>query len=121
MIGQFWLYFLGTGVVMRILTPPFHFRKKTITHYLREKTKKEIHHLHFGLLFAIMALMLIFAKGLTQPLLFFAAMAMSFIADEVFLIKDFTEYFSKKGLMLSVVGHVLIGLAMTAILIIMFS
>ena len=120
MIGQFWLYFLGTGIVMRILTPPFHFRNKTITHYIRKKTNKDIHHLHFGLLFAIAAILLMFFNGLNKPLLFFGAMGLSLIADEIFFVKNFSNYFSKKGFLLSIVGHLIIGIIITIILLLVY-
>lgn len=117
MIGQFWLYFLGTGLIMRAITPPLHFRNKTPTHYLRRKTKKNIHHLHIGFLFAIAAFFLVMINGINKPLLFFGAMALSLIADEIFIVSDFSEYFGKKGFFLSVLGHMIIGIIMTLILI----
>jgi len=120
MIEQFWVYFLGTGIVTRILTPPLHFRNKTPTNLIRRKTKKEIHHFHFGLLFAIAAVLLIALNGLNKPILFFGAIGLSFIADELFIIKDFSEYFTKKGLFLSVLGHLVIGIIITLILVLAF-
>ena len=103
---------------MRVLTPPFHFKNKTITHYIRKKTKKNIHHLHFGLLFAITALLLILLRGINNPLLFFAAMGLSLIADEIFIFRDVQEkYFTKKGFFLSILGHFIIGVIMTLILV----
>jgi len=120
MIEQFWFYFLGTGIVTRILTPPLHFRNKTPTNFVRRKTQKEIHHFHFGLLFAIAAILLIALHGLNKPILFFGAIGLSFIADELFIIKDFSEYFTKKGLLLSVIGHLVIGVIITLLLVLAF-
>jgi hypothetical protein len=122
MIEQFWMYFLGTGVVMRLLVPPLHFKNKTPTNFIRRKIQKnsshmEIHHFHFGLLFAVAALLLIAIHGLNKPILLFGAMGLSFIADELFIVKDFSEYFTKKGLYLSVLGHVLIGVIITLLLV----
>lgn len=117
MIEQFWFYFLGTGIITRILTPPFHFRNKTPTHFLRTKTQKNIHHIHIGLVFAIASLFIIILHGLNKPLLFFGAVGLSFIADEIFLMKNFSDYFSKKGFLLSIVGHLIIGVAITLLLI----
>ncbi len=122
MITQFWLYFLGAGLVMRVLTPPFHFKNKTVTHYIRKKTNKTtIHHLHFGLLFAIAALLLIIFRGINNPLLFVGAFGLSLIADEVFIIKklqfDYSEYFTKKSLLYSILGHLIIGIIITLVLV----
>ncbi len=118
MITQFWLYFLGAGLVMRVLTPPYHFKNKTITHYIRKKTKKNIHHLHFGLLFAIAALFLIIFRGINNPLLLMSAFGLSLIADEIFIFKNIQEkYFTKKGLFLSVLGHLVIGIIITLVLV----
>jgi len=117
MIEQFWLYFLGTGVVIRTLTPPLHFRNKTPTNFIRRKTQKEIHHFHFGLIFAIAALLLIAINGLNKPILFFGAIGLSFIADELFIVKDFSKYFTRKGLMLSILGHLIIGVIITLLLV----
>ena len=120
MIEQFWFYFLGTGIVTRILTPPLHFRNKTPTNFVRRKTKKEIHHFHFGLLFAIVALFIIALHGLNKPILFFAAMGFSLVADELFIVKDFSNYFTRKGLLLSIVGHLVVGVIITLLLIWVF-
>ncbi len=121
MITQFWLYFLGVGIVTRVLTPPFHFKNKTLTHYIRKKTKKNIHHLHFGLLFAITAFLLILLRGINNPLLFFAAIGLSLIADEIFVFRDIQKnlesYFTKKSFFLSILGHFIIGIIMTLILV----
>ncbi|MBR9703984.1 hypothetical protein GOV12_01125 [Candidatus Pacearchaeota archaeon] len=116
MIGLFWIYFIGTAIVMRTITPPFHFKNKTITQQLRKRTGKNIHHLHIGFIFAIIAGFLIIIKGLNRPLLFFAAMALSFIADEIFIMSDFSDYFKKEGLLMSILGHVTIGFIATALL-----
>jgi hypothetical protein len=121
MIEQFWFYFLGTGIVTRILTPPLHFRNKTPTHFVRKKTQKEFHHFHLGLIFAIVAIVFVFLKGgINNPLLFFAAMGMSFVADELFIVKNFSEYFTKKGLFLSVMGHLVVGIMITILLVLAF-
>lgn len=116
MIGLFWFFFLGTGVVIRAITPPFHFKNKSITHHIRRKTGKNIHHLHIGFIFAIIAGLLILIEGLNKPLLFFLAMALSFIADEIFISSDFSDYFKKKGLFMSILGHFIIGVIATAVL-----
>lgn len=117
MIEQFWFYFLGTGIVTRILVPPLHFRNKTPTNFVRRKTKKEIHHFHFGLLFAIAAMLLIVINGLNKPILFLGAIGLSFIADELFIMKDFSKYFTRKGIFLSVLGHLVIGVIITLLLV----
>ena len=102
---------------MRTLVPPLHFRNKTPTNFIRRKTQKEIHHFHFGLIFAIAALLLIAINGLNKPILFFGAIGLSFIADELFIMKDFSKYFTRKGLMLSILGHLVIGVIITMILV----
>jgi len=120
MIQQFWLYFLGTGIVMRILTPPLHFRNKTPTNFVRRKTQKEIHHFHFGLIFAIAAMLLVAINGLNKPILFFGAIGLSFIADELFIVKDFSKYFTRNGIFLSILGHLLIGAIITLLLVLVY-
>jgi len=121
MLTQFWLYFLGAGIVMRLLTPPFHFKNKTVTHSIRRKTKKEIHHFHFGILFAVAALLLIVFRGINNPFLFLGALGLSLVADEVFIIKkiqmDYSEYFTKKSLLYSILGHLIIGVIITLALV----
>ena len=118
MISQFWLYFLGTGIIMRMIVPPLHSRNKTPTCYVRNKTNRDIHHFHFGVLFAITALLLVLLNGLNKPLLFFGAMGLSLMADELFIIRDISsKYFTKKGVFLSVLGHILIGIVITLVLI----
>jgi hypothetical protein len=124
MISQFWLYFLGAGIVMRVLTPPLHFKNKTITYFIRKKTKRNIHHIHIGLLFAITAFLLILLKGINNPLLFFAALGLSFIADEIFITGNLgnsqDKYFTKKGFFLSILSHLVIGIIMTLILVLVY-
>jgi hypothetical protein len=116
MIGLFWFFFLATGVVTRALTPSLHFKNRTLTHQIRRKTGKNIHHLHIGFIFAIIVGFLILFRGLNSPLLFFAAVALSFIADEVFIMSDFSDYFKKKGLFMSILGHLIIGIIATSVL-----
>ena len=101
MIPQFWLYFLGTGIVTRLITPPLHFRNKTLTCKIRQKTNKNIHHFHFGLLIIAIALIILFLKHwtITNPILFFGAMGLSFIADEWFILEDNGFYFKKEVLL----------------------
>lgn len=103
------MYFLGTGIVMRMLTPSAHFKNKSLTLFLRSKTQKNIHHFHLGLLLALVALFILFFNGMNKPILFFSAIGLSLIADEMFILHDFSTYFKKKGLVLSILGHVLIG------------
>jgi hypothetical protein len=110
----FWTYFIGTMVVMRTLARPFHIRGKTITHHIRRKTNKEIHHFHFGFFFLAFALILIFVKGqITNSVIASAAIGFSLMADELFLLRkisrDHKHYFEKKGLVLSIIAHLIIG------------
>ncbi|MEM0465154.1 MAG: hypothetical protein QXW97_00435 [Candidatus Pacearchaeota archaeon] len=120
MIGLFWFFFLGTGIVVRALTPPLHFRNKTITHKIRSKTGKNIHHLHIGVIFTFLATIVIILHGINKPLLFVAALGLSLIADQIFIISDFSDYFNKKGLFMSILGHLIVGLIATLFLLLVF-
>lgn len=123
MIELFWFFFLGAGLTVRAITPSFHWKNKTPTHFLRKKTNKNIHHIHIGIVLAIVAFFIYLVYGFNKPLLFFAAIGLSMIADQLLIVKDISQYnyftikyFSKRGLLLSILGHVIVGIIMTLIL-----
>ena len=121
MIPQFIIYFLCTGIIVRILTPPLHFRNRTVTGYLRHKTQKEIHHFHFGILIFFIAIGLLLFKGEPNNLIILSgAVGLSLMADEIFIRKDYSEYFKKYSLWYSVIAHIIIGISAIAILLIAF-
>jgi len=118
MIPQFLIYFLGTGLLMRILTPPIHFTNRTVTRKIRKKTGLNVHHLHIGIMIIISCLLLLAFKGFSNLILYCGAVGLSLTADEIFIWKNIEEkYFTKKGLWYSITAHIVIGIIITALLI----
>lgn len=116
MIPLFWFYFACCGILTRAITPSLHFKNKTLTGWLRNKTQKNIHHLHFGLIIGGIAMLVMLLSGVTKVNLFFIAIGGSFVADEMFIIKDYNKYFEKNNMLYSILGHILIGALLTATL-----
>jgi hypothetical protein len=117
MIPQFLTYFLGTGIIIRLLTPPLHFKNKTITHKIRKKTGINIHHLHIGIVIFTSCLLLLLIKDLNTPILLISSIGLSFMADEVCIYKTIDEkYFTKEGFKLSIISHIIIGIIIVFLL-----
>ncbi|HTY44354.1 MAG TPA: hypothetical protein VMC80_03870 [Patescibacteria group bacterium] len=87
---------------------------KTLTIFLKKITGLEIHHLHFGLFYAISALLWIFIAGFNIANLIILAIGISFIIDELFPAIIYLRtgeiiYYSKKSLIISIILHVITG------------
>jgi len=120
----FWTFFIGTWIVMRSVVTPLHIRGKTPTHFLRKRTNKDIHHIHLGFFFLLVAILVFLIQGVGYSGIALSAISLSFIADEIFLMpKPGTKealYFGNKGLVLSVISHVIIGLLASVIIVFYF-
>jgi hypothetical protein len=60
----------------------FLFRKKFDRPYLREKTKLKIHHLHYGMIFLILASFILLFYGKNNYVVFFLGLGLGLMYDE---------------------------------------
>jgi len=138
MIWIFWLPFIGTGLVTRAITHAMYdinnHKGKTFTGYLRRLTNREIHHIHIGALILSIVVLMIIMKDMSYPStssvssIIMGAVGLSLISDQLFFIKNkFPDYFKKggyfgkKGIALSVLAHIMIGILVTAWLLLTLS
>lgn len=138
MIWIFWLPFVVTGLVTRAIThimhDPKNYTGKTLTGYLRRLTNREIHHIHIGALILSIVVLMIIMKDMQYPSassitsIVMGAVGLSLISDQLFFITNKSSdyfkkggYFGKKGIALSVVAHIMIGILITAWLLLTLS
>ena len=116
----FLISLFATFSIVRLFSHYFHDRKnygtkkedsKTITGWLRRKTKIDWHHIHFGILLLIITTILHVTYSLTNNLLIFYGVSLSLIADQIIpLIFKRICYFSKDGIFWACFNHVIIAL-----------
>ena len=122
MILLFWIFFIATGFIIRILTNLTHNPRKypytkNLTGYLRKLTKKEIHHIHLGFLLFLITLLLILISGFNKINIILGAISLSLIADQIIpYLNSLINYFEKKGIISSILAHVIIGIIVTLVL-----
>ena len=119
MISLFITFLFATLIFTRILAYVFHDSKnygtkreksKTLTFVLRRKTNYDIHHIHIGFILLIFITFLISIKGFTQFAEIGLAISLSLIADQIFPLLKFGNYFSRKMITVSITLHSLISL-----------
>lgn len=107
-----------TLIITRIISHKFHDRKnygtkkensKTITGWLRRKTRLDWHHIHIGIIILFISCLLFILK---ENLLFLisSGIGTSLILDQIFPLMNFGDYFSKKMAWISIFLHLLISL-----------
>jgi hypothetical protein len=122
MIVLFWIFFIATGFFVRILTHLTHNNRKypytrNLTGYLRKLTKKDIHHIHLGFLLFLITLLLIFIFGANSFNIILSAISLSLIADQIIpYLNSSVKYFEKKGILSSILAHIILGLIVTGIM-----
>jgi len=85
-------------------------RSRTITGFLRIKTGKDWHHIHFGLILLLIASPIILLYGLTTISVILLAIGLSLVADQITpLIDRKSNYFHKNKLILSIIFHLIIA------------
>ena len=101
-----------TFLITRLITHKFHIigkglkQQKTLTGLIRRKTNFEIHHIHFGFLLLIIVLSYYFVFNILFVILL--AISMSLIADQIFPLFKLCCYFSKTGIILAILNHIII-------------
>ncbi len=113
----------GTLLIVRVLTHKFHdmanydrfnprnSKAKTITGWLRRETGFDWHHIHFGFIILIFAILWIVMGGLTFINVIFLGISLSLIVDQITpLIDRKSNYFSKEKLIISIMFHIIISL-----------
>lgn len=138
MIWIFWLPFIATGLVTRVITHAMHdhnnYKGKTFTGYLRRLTNREVHHIHIGALILSIVILMIIMNDIQYPStgsissIIMGAVGLSLISDQIFFITNKSSnyfkkggYFGKKGIAMSVVAHIMMGVLVTAWLLLTLS
>jgi len=79
---------------------------KTFTGYLRKKTKKDLHHIHLGILILIVSLLFfIFKENFLFSLLF--GIGTSLVLDQILPLIGLENYFDKKMVLASFLLHMI--------------
>ena len=110
-----WLTFILIRVLSNLLHDCKNYntkkeKSKTLTFWIRKKTKLNIHHIHFGFLFFIIGLMISLFSGINKISIIFLAVGLSLIVDQIYPLLDKRKnYFSKKMLILSLIFHLVIS------------
>jgi hypothetical protein len=111
MLNIFIISLITTGIITRLITHKLHdrknYNKKTLTGYLRNKTKSEIHHIHFGFILLTISLISLYFQ-INNYSITLLAISLSLIADQIFPLFEVCDYFYKKGILLSISNHIII-------------
>ena len=104
---------LLTFVITRILTHSLHditnYNARTITGKIREKTNFDFHHIHLGIIILILSLILNFFFDLNNIVfLIFLGISISFILDQLFPLLKICCYFSKYGISIAILLHLVL-------------
>lgn len=84
-------------------------KSKTVTAFLRKITKRDIHHIHLGLLIIIVDLILILFFTISNTKIIFLAVGISLIADQIVpLVNKKKNYFKKEQIIYAILLHLLI-------------
>ena len=77
---------------------------KTLTGYLRRKTKKDIHHIHIGIILIAISFLLF---GIKELFFFYLLMGIgtSLVLDQILPLMKLGDYFDKKMVFASVLLH----------------
>ena len=129
MIGIFLISLFATFVLVRIGAYFWHDqsafnekgwrgyaydKSKTITGWLRRKTKRDIHHFHIGAVLFIASIVIISIFKINKYTVSYLAMSLSLMADQPIPLKFYrnNKYFSKKSFLMAIFFH--IGIALLA-------
>ena len=120
MITTFLISLFTTLIIVRIFSHLWHDietygtpeeKSKTITCWLRRKTGFDFHHLHFGILILIIIFPLILINGFNILLIIFLAIGLSLVTDQIVpLIFRKICYFSRTGIVSSIILHLIVAL-----------
>ncbi len=104
---------LLTFIITRILTHSLHdknnYNSKTITGKIREKTNFDFHHIHIGIIILILLLILNFLFILNNTVfLILLGVSISLILDQLFPFLKICCYFSKTGINVATLLHLLL-------------
>lgn len=104
---------LLTFVITRILTHSLHdvdnYNSGTITGRIRQNTNFDFHHIHFGIIILIVLLILNFFFDINNiVLLIFLGISISLILDQLFPLLKICCYFSKFGIGVAILLHLLL-------------
>ena len=83
---------------------------KTLTAYLRKRTRKDLHHIHIGFGILLVAVPWIIHSGIGRMNIFFLGIGLSLVIDQLLPFFKFGNYFSKKMLRASIILHLLIAI-----------
>lgn len=117
MIIEFLISLWATFFVIRISAHLFHDMKnygtkkdksRTFTGWLRKKTKKDIHHIHLGMIVVGLVVISTIFWEINVISLSFLGVGISLIADQIFPLINLGNYFGKKMLAASFILHILI-------------
>lgn len=87
----------------------FKENSKTLTRYLRKKTKKDIHHIHIGfILLLISVLLFIFEKVFLFAI--FSGVGTSLVLDQILPLMKLGDYFGKKMVLAAILLHLIISI-----------
>ena len=121
MITIFLVSLFTTFIVIRTLTHMLDIPKKEIcktpTFKIRVKTGWDIHHIHLGFILLMITMLITLIYGLTKNQIIFYSISLSLIADQIapLLFKKIC-YFSRKGISLAIILHLIIALISIIIL-----
>lgn len=120
MIFYFIVPLFITFLIIRSLAYRFHDmknygtekeRSKTITGWIRVKTRFDWHHFHFGIIILLVTFVYIFLFNITKANLIFLAIGTSMIIDQaVPIIYRKSNYFHVKNLLISFIFHIIIAI-----------
>lgn len=102
-----------TFLITRTLTHSLHdinnYNSRTITGRIREKTNFDFHHIHFGIIILILLLILNFFFDMNKIVfLIFLGISISLILDQLFSLLKICCYFSKFGIGVAILLHLLL-------------
>ncbi len=115
-INTLFLTFLVTRLCAHLLHDQKNYgtkkdSSKTLTHYIRKTTKKDIHHIHIGILLILIIIPLLIVHGITTKNILSLAVALSLIIDQIVpFINRKSDYFDKSNILIALLLHIVVAL-----------